>query len=133
MDSTIIAKKFATKVKINPLRKSKFFRRRVIDELKLHFLKSQARNAVNNAWKFVHMKKEDQFKKIWNYCFKLIKTNPNLTICVQTIRDIDLEGWKTFTRMYVFFEASKKGFLRDCRPIIGIDRCFLKGPKGCNY
>jgi hypothetical protein len=29
--------------------------------------------------------------------------------------------------MYVSLVATKKGFLEGCRPIIGIDGCFLKG------
>ena len=33
-----------------------------------------------------------------------------------------------FGRMYVSLAAMKKGFLEGCRPIIGIDGCFLKGP-----
>jgi hypothetical protein len=33
-----------------------------------------------------------------------------------------------FGRMYVSLAAMKKGFLEGCRPIIGVDGCFLKGP-----
>ncbi|WOL16917.1 hypothetical protein Cni_G25705 [Canna indica] len=31
-----------------------------------------------------------------------------------------------FKRLYIGFEALKKGFLQGCRPIIGLDGCFLK-------
>ncbi|MBA0776120.1 hypothetical protein Gotri_011169, partial [Gossypium trilobum] len=33
-----------------------------------------------------------------------------------------------FKRFYVCFEALKKGWKEGCRPILGLDGCFLKGP-----
>jgi hypothetical protein len=33
-----------------------------------------------------------------------------------------------FGRLYVSLAAMKRGFLEGCRPIIGVDGCFLKGP-----
>ncbi|XP_057247348.1 uncharacterized protein LOC125493470 [Beta vulgaris subsp. vulgaris] len=35
-----------------------------------------------------------------------------------------------FERMYICFEALKKGFIAGCRPFISLDGCFLKGPYG---
>ena len=32
-----------------------------------------------------------------------------------------------FERMYVYFDACKRGFIAGCRPLIGIDCCHLKG------
>ena len=37
-----------------------------------------------------------------------------------------LEG-PVFERMYVCFNASKAAFVQSCRPLIGLDGCFLKG------
>jgi len=37
-----------------------------------------------------------------------------------------LEG-PVFERMYVCFNASKRAFVGSCRPLIGLDGCFLKG------
>ncbi len=45
---------------------------------------------------------------------KIDKTNPDLT--------------PKFHRLYFSIAAIKKGFLESCRPIIGLDGCFLKGP-----
>jgi hypothetical protein len=33
-----------------------------------------------------------------------------------------------FQRLYMSLAAMKQGFLEGCRPIIGLDGCFLKGP-----
>ena len=35
-----------------------------------------------------------------------------------------------FRRMYIRYNAQKVGFLRGCRPIIGLDGCHLKGRFG---
>ncbi|GFZ06897.1 hypothetical protein Acr_18g0010670 [Actinidia rufa] len=35
-----------------------------------------------------------------------------------------------FKRFFISFEATKTGFMADCRPFIGIDGCHLKGPFG---
>ena len=32
--------------------------------------------------------------------------------------------------MFLCFEAMKMGFIRGCRPFIGLDGCFMKGPFG---
>jgi hypothetical protein len=45
---------------------------------------------------------------------KVEKTNPNLSA--------------KFHRLYMSLAAMKKGFLEGCRPTIGLDGCFLKGP-----
>ncbi|XP_027184246.1 uncharacterized protein LOC113782560 [Coffea eugenioides] len=39
----------------------------------------------------------------------------------------------TFLRLFYGLGALKKGFLAGCRPIIGLDGCFLKGPFGVPY
>ena len=38
-----------------------------------------------------------------------------------------------FKRMYVRYNAQKVGFLKGCRPIIGLDGCHLKGRFGAKY
>ena len=40
----------------------------------------------------------------------------------------DMGGVVTkFERLYVCLDACKKGFLGGCRPIVGVDGCFIKG------
>ncbi|MBA0608850.1 hypothetical protein Godav_021019, partial [Gossypium davidsonii] len=36
-----------------------------------------------------------------------------------------------FKRFYVCFEALKRGWKEGCRPVLGLDGCFLKGPFKC--
>ncbi|TXG73517.1 hypothetical protein EZV62_002096 [Acer yangbiense] len=37
---------------------------------------------------------------------------------------------RALERMFVSFEAQRKGFLKGCRPFLGLDGCHLKGPYG---
>ncbi|KAH7852686.1 hypothetical protein Vadar_027909 [Vaccinium darrowii] len=32
--------------------------------------------------------------------------------------------------MFICYEAQANGFVENCRPIVGLDACFLKGPFG---
>ncbi|MBA0716107.1 hypothetical protein Golax_014972 [Gossypium laxum] len=41
---------------------------------------------------------------------------------------VTLESSPHFKRFYVCFEALKRGRKEGCRPILGLDGCFLKGP-----
>ena len=36
----------------------------------------------------------------------------------------------TFNYMFIYFEVVKTVFLEGCKPFIGVDGCFLKGPYG---
>ena len=42
----------------------------------------------------------------------------------------DENAHSKFKRMYIRYNAQKLGFLGGCRPIIGLDRCHLKGRFG---
>jgi len=44
----------------------------------------------------------------------------------------DVNGDKIFMRFYTCFKACKDNFV-SCRPITGLDGCFLKGQYGVNY
>ncbi|KAF6142753.1 hypothetical protein GIB67_018464 [Kingdonia uniflora] len=40
------------------------------------------------------------------------------------------DGKLKFTDMYISFKAALDGFIKGCRPILGLDGCFLKGKHG---
>ncbi|GAV78378.1 hypothetical protein CFOL_v3_21846, partial [Cephalotus follicularis] len=70
---------------------------------------------------------KEQFAMLRDYGEELLRTNPGSTVRIKTER-IGGKDWPLlFKRMYVCFDACKKGWLAGCRPIIGMDGCFLKG------
>ncbi|KAL2231732.1 UNVERIFIED_CONTAM: hypothetical protein Sindi_1767600 [Sesamum indicum] len=62
-------------------------------------------------------------QKLWDYCETVRHFNPGSKMIIKKV-----EGSKppVFDKMYVSFAALKNGFLNGCRPIIGLDGCFLK-------
>ncbi|XP_074296575.1 uncharacterized protein LOC141626881 [Silene latifolia] len=68
----------------------------------------------------------DQYARIWDYAEALKKYNPGSSAFVM-ISQIDRPP-PLFQRVYICLQACKEGFLKGCRPIIGVDGCHLKGP-----
>ncbi|XP_020413915.1 uncharacterized protein LOC109947655 [Prunus persica] len=66
-----------------------------------------------------------QYARLWDYAEELKKANKGSTVFIKN----KMKGNKhVFERIYVCLEASKRGFLVGCRPLIGIDDYHLKGP-----
>jgi len=72
-------------------------------------------------------KHEIQYVKLLDYCETLRSTNPGSCVVMKVDRPVPEVNPK-FLRMYCSLAAMKKGFLEGCRPVIGVDGCFLKGP-----
>lgn len=50
------------------------------------------------------------------------------TILVMTKEQEVKDGRKKFKRFHTCLGSPKKGFRAGCRPLIGLDGCYLKGP-----
>ncbi|XXG86180.1 hypothetical protein AAC387_Pa11g1123 [Persea americana] len=70
-----------------------------------------------------------RYTRLRDYCVTVQKYNPNTKIFVVTQRP-HMDGVSNFQKLYICYEAQKVGFVSGCRPIIGLDRCFLKGSYG---
>jgi hypothetical protein len=68
-----------------------------------------------------------QYKMLWDYCKTIRKTNRDSCVLMKVERPLPDYPTK-FHRLYFSIAAIKRGFLTSCRPIIGLDACFLKGP-----
>ena len=69
---------------------------------------------------------KEQYKKIWDYCETLKETNVGITTLLDVERPY-LDVTATFQRLYICLAATRTGFKDGCRPLIGLDGCFLKG------
>ncbi|KAF6160264.1 hypothetical protein GIB67_019033 [Kingdonia uniflora] len=58
-------------------------------------------------------------------CVEILKSNPG-SIARTWLQDETLQ----WTGTLVAFNASLNGFVKGCRPILGLDGCFLKGKYG---
>ncbi|KAL0005837.1 hypothetical protein SO802_013398 [Lithocarpus litseifolius] len=66
------------------------------------------------------------YNRIWDYCETLKATNVGTTTLMLVDRST-LDVADTFQRLYICLQATKEGFKAGCRPLIGLDGCFLKG------
>ncbi|XP_021859367.1 uncharacterized protein [Spinacia oleracea] len=65
----------------------------------------------------------EQYSLLYRYAAEIKRSNPRNTIKFKLNNNV-------FERLYICFDAIKKGFLAGCRKFFGINGCFLKGPFG---
>ncbi|XP_072066900.1 uncharacterized protein [Arachis hypogaea] len=70
-------------------------------------------------------KEREQYGKLHDYLNEIHRSNPGSTGMIDVISQ--LERRPLFNRLYISLDACKKGFKAGCRPLIGLDGCFLKG------
>ncbi|XP_058217318.1 uncharacterized protein LOC131328387 [Rhododendron vialii] len=71
----------------------------------------------------------EQYKRLWDCCEMVRRRNPGRMAKIKVDRPCDGQV-PCFQRMFISYDAQVKGFLAGCRPIIGLDACFLKSPFG---
>ncbi|WVZ12439.1 hypothetical protein V8G54_016969 [Vigna mungo] len=69
---------------------------------------------------------KEQFRKLYDYGHEVLHNNPGSTVQIKVENHNDE---CLFKRIYICLKACKDSF-RSCRPIIGLDGCFLKGSYG---
>ncbi|GLU16182.1 hypothetical protein SLE2022_326270 [Rubroshorea leprosula] len=97
------------------------------EELHLEITISQARREKQLIIKEFQGDYKKEYSELFDYRQEILKRNPTSTVEIYVERPtLDLNN--VFIRFYVCFAALRKGFLTGCRPIIGFDGAFLKGP-----
>ena len=69
----------------------------------------------------------DDYNKLEAYAQELKQSNPGSDVLINISKDALAEGKRKFLRMYICFDALKKGWKSGLRPFIGLDGTFLKG------
>ncbi|KAG6519487.1 hypothetical protein ZIOFF_022981 [Zingiber officinale] len=127
INSTWLAKQFVKRFATNPKLGTKEFRKEVCTMLKANISRKVAYLAKRKALQLVQGTAEEQFSRIRNYCAELKRSDEGATVVLKLIEN---DQGPRFQRLYVCFSACKQGFKDACRPIIGIDGCFLKEKHG---
>ncbi|RYR20290.1 hypothetical protein Ahy_B03g065405 [Arachis hypogaea] len=94
-------------------------------------VKQQSLDEINGTY-------GEQYRRIHDYAAELLRSNPGSTVQIQVERppEFELETptpgtdmRPRFQRIYICLDACKRSFMV-CRPMIGLDGCFIKTPYG---
>ena len=88
----------------------------------------QLYRARRRAIEEIEGKHADSFKKIPNYARMLCEKNLGSVVKIDYWPRINMDDIPRFRRFFVYLNGCKQGFLKGCKPFIGLDGCHLEGP-----
>ncbi|XP_061342430.1 uncharacterized protein LOC133288634 [Gastrolobium bilobum] len=100
------------------------------EEYKVYVHLKKVTKALHKAKRRIEGHEKEQYDKLRDYLAELLRSNPGSTCQMQVIPQPVPNSPPIFSKLYICLDACKKGFKDRCRPLIGLDRCFLKGYYG---
>ncbi|XP_058784836.1 uncharacterized protein LOC131659698 [Vicia villosa] len=122
-----LAKRFATTLRHSPQMKPAGLIAEALERWGVKLSHDQAYRAKRKAMELVQGAGIEQFSHLRSYGQEILKSNPNSTVVIQCANS---SGLHVFERIYICLESCKVAFAKTCRPLIGLDACFLKGDYG---
>ncbi|KAL5708733.1 hypothetical protein ACHQM5_019499 [Ranunculus cassubicifolius] len=125
-NSAFISGLYHDKILANPHWKLVDFKQDILEKYRINVTKTKCYRTKKCALGNVEKILEEHYSKLWDYGAEIRRSNPMSTVKIQGERpNIDQQGY--FKRMYVCLDAVKRNWIAGCRPILGLDGCFLKG------
>ncbi|XP_059630972.1 uncharacterized protein LOC132273879 [Cornus florida] len=124
--STYIANKLEKAFRHQPDINLDKLEQEVKDQFKVEVSEKCLRRAKNKALQSSDGTHSASYSKQWQYAAKIQKTNPESLVFIKHSQNDE----PRFFRMFISFASVLNGFRDGCRPFIGLDGCFLKGPFG---
>nr|GMC60104.1 uncharacterized protein LOC109174707 [Ipomoea batatas] len=125
--SGFFAKVFKDDFRVNKEWGRGAFKEHVRSKFNCQLTRNQAYLAKKKALKKIDGLDSEQFLLLNDYCEELRRSNPGSTVKMKLDSEFTVNGRPRFERLYICFAGCKEGFVRGCRPIIGLDGCHLKG------
>ncbi|XP_038719959.1 uncharacterized protein LOC120012589 [Tripterygium wilfordii] len=141
LNSKWLANRLVDKMRRNPKMKLVEIIQKVRDKYTIEISKTVASRARKKALEVVHGSYSEQYKRLHDFCAEILRSNPGSTCGLIVDRPpeyaMELESptpsrniLPKFDRLYMCLDGCKQAFLVACRPIVGLDGCFLKGMYG---
>ncbi|XP_038682524.1 uncharacterized protein LOC119982974 [Tripterygium wilfordii] len=99
------------------------------DNMSLDISRTHAYRAKKKALEIIDGKHQEQYGKLRSYMAEVLRTNVGSTCNILVDRNRH-EDPAVFKRIYMCLAPLRDGFLAGCRPLIGLDGCFLKTSYG---
>lgn len=138
LNSKWLGTKLQPNVRENPTVKIQDIINKSNEKWNIKVTKTKAIRARSLAFDAVDGSFREQYTRMHDYCHELLRSNPHSTVKITStpylpseddLQDPTANLNPHFQRVYICFKACKDSFLK-CRPIIGLDGCFLKGYYG---
>ncbi|MBA0786722.1 hypothetical protein Gotri_028029 [Gossypium trilobum] len=123
----VIAEHFEATIGDHPKMKLREIQRRVASKMHVNVNMIKCRKAKKMMKDKLAGNFLQEFAMLWDYTDELRLKNPGSTIKIAVNR-VTPHSPTHFKRFYVCFEALKRGWKEGCRPVLGLDGYFLKGP-----
>jgi hypothetical protein len=127
VNSRWISDKLFDKFKIQPDMPLEVIQDEVKRRWNVEVTRSQMYRGRRRAGKQIFGSLGEQYGMLWDYCETLRQTNKGSRVMMKVERPTP-DSEPMFQRLYKSLAAMKQRFLEGCRPVIGLDGCFLKGP-----
>ncbi|XP_010424482.1 PREDICTED: uncharacterized protein LOC104709596 [Camelina sativa] len=120
-----IARLFLDKIRDNP----EYFMPMKMEEIikerwKISVTRHQCQAARKKALIWIDKEYDEQFARLRDYAAEILESNKDSHVEVECVTD---DGGKDmFNRFYVCFDNIRRTWKETCRPLIGMDGCFLK-------
>ncbi|KAL4315628.1 hypothetical protein AHAS_Ahas15G0204100 [Arachis hypogaea] len=138
MSSQWLSKAFMKKICENPKMKLRTLIKKAHTKWNVDLTKTKAAKVKQQRLDEINGTYGEQYKRIHDYGAELLRSNPGSTVRIQVHRppEFQLETpipgkdmRPRFERIYICLDACKQSFMV-CRPMIGLDGCFIKTPYG---
>ncbi|WVY95217.1 hypothetical protein V8G54_034305 [Vigna mungo] len=122
MTSKWLSERMEKSVRENPSMKVMDIRDKVTRKWNVGISRNMAFRARAMAKDKIEESFHEQYRRLYDYGHELLKTNPGSTV---QIKVDNINGEVIFQRFYACLKACKDSNV-SCRPIVGLDGCFLK-------
>ena len=120
-----LGKQFMSEIIEKPKMSVRKMKAKVSTTFNINVSEGQCRNAKKFALQEIEGSLIEHYGRLWSYGHEILRTNPGSTVRMDV--DIMPDSTTLFSKYYVCFKAISDGWKEGCRPVIGLDGCFLKG------
>ncbi|KAL2244088.1 UNVERIFIED_CONTAM: hypothetical protein Sindi_0526800 [Sesamum indicum] len=122
-NASYLAKRIENAIRDNPTIPIQQLKNRIRSKCNVDVSRFKVMRAKKEALQRIRGDDAKQYELLWDYCETVRNCNPGSKLILKKLENSDPP---VFDRMYFSLHALKKGFMDGCRPIIGLDGCFLK-------